>query len=118
MPTAEGRAPTQFRRTFGVWFCSLMALFMALNLVGVFPHNGKVHRIGFPCATVEWIQIGEYRGETEFRPSAIVMNVAVSLGVSAGLAFICASARAHKDRRVRRQSVSVRVTESRPDKDN
>jgi hypothetical protein len=89
---------TPFRRTFFVWFASCLALFIALNLAGFVLHGSKVHAIGFPCAVVEWIEIGEYRSETDFRPSAIAVNIAVALGISATLALVCATARRCKNR--------------------
>ena len=71
------------RRVFIQWFTSLMALFVFLNLVGYLPlHNeGKRFVAGFPCVITEWIIIGEYR-ETNFYPSAIFINAAVSLGIA------------------------------------
>jgi hypothetical protein len=89
---------TPFRRTFLGWFASCLVLFVALNLAGFVLHGSKVHAIGFPSAVVEWIEIGEYRSETEFRPSAIAINIAVALGVSATLALVCATARRFKSR--------------------
>ena len=85
---------TEFRRTFAVWFVSLIALFVALNLLGFVPHDGKGHSIGVPCQIAEWETIGEYRSETRFYASSIFTNVAVSVGISAAIALVCALAHA------------------------
>jgi hypothetical protein len=68
-----------FRRTFFVWFSTLLAICAFLNLYD--RHGSKVHRIGFPCTIAEWVEIAEYRSETDFLPSAIPINVAASVAV-------------------------------------
>jgi hypothetical protein len=83
----------QFRRPFLAWFVSLLALFAFLNLPDF--HGSKVHRIGFPCPIAEWVEMGDYRSETEFYLSAIFMNIALAVGISAVIALVCGLARAY-----------------------
>jgi hypothetical protein len=87
----QEQAMKRFRRTFIVWFASLMILFVVLN----FPdwHGSKVHRIGFPYPIVEWLEIGDWHSETEFHPSGITVNAALSIGISGLIALVCATAR-------------------------
>jgi hypothetical protein len=89
---------TMLWRAFTVWFASLMALFLAINLAGFLlcgVGEGKRWVAGFPCLIAEWIILGEYR-ESHFYPSSIFINTAISVMVSATLAWLCASSRAYR----------------------
>jgi hypothetical protein len=83
-----------FRQLFNRWFVSLLAVFVVLNLLGLFVHGTKRSAVGFPCVVVEIIAIGEHR-ESNFHPWSIPINVAVGVGVSGLVALVCAASRAH-----------------------
>lgn len=85
-----------FRRTFVLWFASLIGLFTALNLAGFVVHGSKQHSIGYPFSIVNWVEIGEYASEKSFTPSAILENAVVAVGTSAVLAVVCAAARSYQ----------------------
>lgn len=85
------RSMSEFRRSFRIWFVSLMALFVVLNLLGFVWGFGEAKQVtaGFPWSIARWVRIGEYR-EADYYPLAIVPNAVVAVSVSLLLALLCA----------------------------
>ena len=81
----------EFWRVFRIWFVSLMALFIVINLLGFVCGFGDAKRVtaGFPWMIAEWIRLGEYRASNYF-PSAIAPNAVFAVIVSLSLASLCA----------------------------
>jgi hypothetical protein len=82
----------EFWRVFRTWFVSLMAIFIALNLLGFVSGFGRAKLVtaGFPWSIAEWIRIGKHV-ESHYFPFAIVPNAIFAVVVSFSIAAVCAS---------------------------
>ena len=80
-------------RAFLGWASALMGLFIAINVLTLLPHDGKVHRWEWPFPVAEWIEIGECRSETESCPEAILCDILAGAAFSVTVAAICGLAR-------------------------